>query len=327
MNSAGLDRSEAPPDAGLVHEPVLRARVLEALQPEAGSVCVDGTYGRGGHARVLLEAIGDGTLIAADRDPDAIAHAQACWGADPRVQIWQAPLSTLPERLIQAGYAGRVDALLVDLGVSSPQLEDPERGFGFRQDGPLDMRMDPGQEETALSLLQRLDARALQRLIARYGEDRAAGRIARAIVAARDAGTLPGTTRELARLIEETVGRPPARRGPQRHPATLTFQALRIAVNGELDELDRFLAGVIDVLAPGGRLAVISFHSLEDRRVKRALRDASRAGDLPPSVPVAPEGLQPRLRLCGGAIRADDAEIQANPRARSAVLRVAERLT
>lgn len=322
MSTAEPDKAEEISPGREAHEPVLLARVLDALAVRPDGRYVDCTYGRGGHAAPLRAELDEGRLIVADRDPEAVAHARDRFADDPRVTVWRARLSGVPERLREEGWAGRVNGILADLGVSSPQLETPERGFGFRQEGPLDMRMEPDTGESALELLRRVDRRELTRILREFGEEREARRIAHALVAAREADALPETTRDLAGLVEAEV----KAREPSRHPATRTFQALRIAVNRELEELERFLAEVIDLLAPGGRLVVIAFHSLEDRRVKRALRDASRVGDLPPSVPVAPEGLRPRLRLVGRAQHADEDEVRRNPRARSAVLRVAERL-
>ncbi|MBK1735597.1 16S rRNA (cytosine(1402)-N(4))-methyltransferase [Halorhodospira abdelmalekii] len=305
------------------HAPVLLDAVLEGLAPRAEGLYVDATYGRGGHAQALFRALGRGELIVADRDPEAIAHARHHFADRPRCHVVQARLGELPEVLQSRGWAGRVAGVLVDLGVSSPQLDDAVRGFSFRHDGPLDMRMDPESGISAAELLQQLSQRELARILRRYGEEPQAGRIARAVVAAREAGAPPLRTRDLVALIEEAG----VRGTPGRHAATRTFQALRIAVNDELGELERFLAGVIELLEPGGRLAVIAFHSLEDRLVKRFIRDASRVGDLPPSVPVVPVDLRPRLRPLGRARRADVAEVAANPRSRSAVLRLAERLS
>ncbi|WP_338018624.1 16S rRNA (cytosine(1402)-N(4))-methyltransferase RsmH [Halorhodospira halochloris] len=305
------------------HQPVLLGPVLAGLHIRPEGVYVDATYGRGGHARAILEKLSDqGRLIVADRDPEAVAHAQKVLGGDERCVILRVTLAELPQLLEQRGEAGIVDGLLADLGVSSPQLDSPQRGFSFQHDGPLDMRMDPQRGESAAQLLERSTAQELTRLIRSYGEERQAGRIARAIVRARESHQAPRTTRELAGLIEGVI----KKREPGRHPATRTFQALRIAVNDELNELEAFLDRAIDLLRPAGRLAIIAFHSLEDRRVKRFIRDASRSGDLPPAVPVVPEGLRPRLSPVGKAYRADQVELAANRRARSAVLRIAERL-
>ncbi|MFP4129198.1 MAG: 16S rRNA (cytosine(1402)-N(4))-methyltransferase RsmH [Halorhodospira sp.] len=305
------------------HRPVLYEATLEALALHPAGIYVDATYGRGGHACGILAALGaQGRLIVADRDPEAVDHARRTLGADPRCTVLHSDLAGLPTALSRIGVAGAVDGLLVDLGISSPQVDDPERGFSFQRDGPLDMRMDPDTGESAAGLLSRASVRELSGILRRLGEERHANRIARAIVMARDAGELPRTTHELARLVERAV----PRREPGRHPATRTFQALRIAVNDELGQLDHFLQGAIDLLRPGGRLAAIAFHSLEDRRVKRFMRRSASVGDLPPSVPVPPEGCQPRLRTIGRPVQAGTEEIAGNRRARSAVLRTAERL-
>lgn len=305
------------------HRSVLREAAIEALGVRPGGCYVDGTFGRGGHAAAILERLGrEGRLWLIDRDPAAIALARARYGDDPRCHICQISFARARERLLEAGLGGRIDGFLLDLGVSSPQLDDPARGFSFLREGPLDMRMDNTTGDTAAALLARASGRELARILREYGEERHAGRIARAVVVAREAGALPDTTTALAALVERVV---PGRE-PGKHPATRTFQALRIAVNGELGELERFLGGVVELLAAGGRLVVISFHSLEDRLVKRFMRDRSRVGDLPPGVPVAPPELQPVLRLIGRRARPEAAEVAANPRARSAVMRVAERL-
>jgi len=285
---------------------------------------MDGTYGRGGHADAIASRLGpQGRLWATDRDPDAVADGHERFRHDPRCAVSQAGFEELPARVQGAGLSGRVDGLLLDLGVSSPQLDDAERGFSIRRDGPLDMRMDPGQGESAYAWLCRAPAGEIRRVLHTYGEERHARRITNAIIAARDAGELPRRTGEFAALVREAM---PAEQGP-RHPATRVFQAIRIHINGELAALDRLLAGVCGVLAPGGRLVVISFHSLEDRRVKRFMRDHSRIGDLPPGAPEPPPEKRPSLRVVGKPIRADDNEVAANPRARSAVMRVAERLS
>lgn len=320
---AANQRAEAGPETAQAHRPVLLESVLEGLRPQAGGVYCDATYGRGGHAEALLQRIGPGgRLIVADRDPEAVAAARQRHGSDERVTVLHCTLAELHHALDELQLRGRLDGLLADLGVSSPQVDDPQRGFSFQRDGPLDMRMDPGAGESARELLARTGERDLARILRDHAEERQARRIARAIVRARDAGSLPETTGALAALVESVV----PRREPGRHPATRTFQALRIAVNDELGQIDGFLEHAIDLLAPGGRLAVIAFHSLEDRRVKRFIRRASSVGDLPPSVPVVPEEAQPRLKPVGRAIQADDTERDANPRARSAVLRIAERV-
>lgn len=305
------------------HRPVLLEAALQGLAINPAGLYVDATYGRGGHAKAVLAQLGDkGRLIVADRDPEAIAHAQAELGGDQRCVVFHSNLADLPQLLFEHGVSGIAAGVLADLGVSSPQLGSASRGFSFQYDGPLDMRMDPQRGESAAQLLARLSQHEITRILRNYGEERQASRIARAIIRAREDGRLPCTTTQLAELVDEVV----VAREPGRHAATRTFQALRIAVNDELNQLDSFLSASIDLLKPGGRLAVIAFHSLEDRRVKRFIRNASRAGDLPPAVPVVPEGLRPRLRPLDRGRRPEDDEIATNRRARSAVLRVAEKL-
>ncbi|MCG5527467.1 MULTISPECIES: 16S rRNA (cytosine(1402)-N(4))-methyltransferase RsmH [Halorhodospira] len=324
MSAAEMRAVAEQKPTATTHRPVLYEAALEALAVRPDGCYVDATYGRGGHARGILERLGPrGQLWVADRDPEALAHARETLSDDPRCTVLGAELADLPRMLSGYGLTAGIDGLLADLGISSPQVDNPDRGFSFQRDGPLDMRMDPSSGESAAALLERLSVREIAGILRQLGEERHAGRIARAVVAAREAGEPPRTTLALARLVEQAV----PRREPGRHPATRTFQALRIAVNDELGQLDRFLDGAIDLLAPGGRLAVIAFHSLEDRRVKRFIRRASSVGDLPPSVPVPPEGCQPRLRPLGRDLRAGDDEVAGNPRARSAVLRVAERLS
>jgi len=297
------------------HRPVLLEEVLEVLDVRAQGRYVDATYGRGGHARAILARLGpEGRLLVLDRDPEAVAHARARLGADPRVDVAHASFARLGELLDGRGWRGRVDGVLMDLGVSSPQLEDPARGFSFLREGPLDMRMDPAAGESAAEWLARAPEREIARVLRDYGEERYARRIARAIVRARPLRT----TRELAEVVAAAV----PRREPGRHPATRTFQAIRIHVNRELEALRAGLEQAVEALAPGGRIAVISFHSLEDRIVKRFLRARARPAPPAPGLPAPP----PTLRLLGRPRRPGEAEVAANPRARSAVLRAAERL-
>ena len=302
------------------HAPVLLGEALEALAVRPDGFYVDATFGRGGHSRALLEQLGErGTLLAIDRDPQAVAAARAQFGADPRATIVHAPFSRLGEVL---GDAGRpADGILLDLGVSSPQLDDASRGFSFLRDGPLDMRMDPGSGESAADWLARAGEREIATVIARLGEDRFARRIARAIVDARSAEPI-GTTGRLAEVVSRAV----PTREPGKHPATRTFQALRIHVNRELEELEEVLPQAVDCLAPGGRLAVISFHSLEDRMVKRFLRRAAQDDPAWAGLPAIPAQARAKLRLVGRAVFPSEEEVAANPRARSAVLRAAERV-
>jgi 16S rRNA (cytosine1402-N4)-methyltransferase len=295
---------------------------MQALGVTADGVYIDATFGRGGHARAILERLGPaGRLLAADRDPEALASGAALAAAEPRLTLAHAAFHDLPGLVEQAGLTRRVDGLLADLGVSSPQLDSPERGFAFSAEGPLDMRMDPAAGSSAAEWLGTAQERDIAQVLRDYGEERFARRIARAICTARAERPI-ATTRQLADLCERAV----PTREPGKHPATRTFQALRIQVNAELDELKALLAGALDLLAAGGRLVVISFHSLEDRIVKRFIRDESRGGALPKGVPVTDDQVPRRLKPIGGAVRASEEEVRANPRARSAVLRAAERL-
>ncbi|HUB89887.1 MAG TPA: 16S rRNA (cytosine(1402)-N(4))-methyltransferase RsmH [Dyella sp.] len=300
------------------HIPVMLDEAVEGLAVRAGGRYLDGTFGRGGHARAVLSRLGpEGRLLLMDRDPQAIATAQQAFAADPRVSIRHANFSTLAE---WDETAQGLDGVLLDLGVSSPQLDEAARGFSFMADGPLDMRMDPTQGESAADFLARADEREIADVLWVYGEERFSRKIARAIVEHRQASPI-ARTGELAALVERAIGR----REPGKHPATRTFQALRIRVNGELEAVERGLEAALERLKPGGRLAVISFHSLEDRRVKQFIRDhsgrvqGSRRG---PPVAAAPA----RLAAVGKAQFPTAAEQAANPRARSAVLRVAEKL-
>jgi len=305
------------------HEGVLVEPAMEALNVQTNGRYIDGTYGRGGHASALAGRLGfDGRLWLLDRDPEAVADAQARFGDDPRCSIVQSGFEDIPAQARDAGVAGQIDGVCLDLGVSSPQFDDGRRGFSFRNDGPLDMRMDPTAGETAYQWLLRAPAGEIRRVIRVYGEQRHARRVTDAIVSARGQGNLPNSTSAFAELIREAM---PAPRSGERHPATKVFQAIRIHINNELAALDQLLAGVCDVLAPGGRLVIISFHSLEDRRVKRFMRDRSRVGELPPGVAEPPPEKRPTLRVVGKPVRPTEAEVATNPRSRSAVMRVAER--
>lgn len=308
--------------AALPHQPVLLAEVLAALNLRPDGCYLDATFGRGGHTAALLAALGpEGRLLALDRDPEAERCALARFGEDCRLAFMRSAFGRLAERVAEAGLMGRLDGVLFDLGVSSPQFDDPARGFSFSRAGPLDMRMDPSMGISAATWLARVDAAELERVLAEWGEERFHRRVARALVAARQRAPIV-TTAQLAEIIAAAV----PTREPGQHPATRAFQAIRIAVNDELGQLQAALPQAVQALAPGGRLAVISFHSLEDRLVKRFLRDQARGREWPLDLPVqgGPEGMT--LRLIGRAIRPGAAEIAANPRARSAVLRIAERL-
>ena len=304
----------------LAHAPVLLEAVVAALAVRPDGIYVDATYGRGGHSRALLAGLGSGgKLIVVDRDPQAVENARQEFGTDPRVEIHYATF----DRVAALLGAARADGILFDLGVSSPQLDDPERGFSFLRDGPLDMRMDPGAGASAAEFLAHASEREIGDVIAEFGEDRLARRIARAIVAARDAAPLT-TTSALAEAVTAAV--PVRMRELGKHPATRTFQALRIKVNREIELLESALEAALEGLAIGGRLAVISFHSLEDRPVKRFMRRLAAEDPVWRGMPDVPLEAQPRLALIGKAQHADEHEVARNPRARSAVLRVAEKL-
>ena len=292
---------------------------VAALAIKADRVYVDATFGRGGHSRKILESIGQaGRLIALDRDHVAIEAAQSI--KDPRFEALHASFGRLRAVLSAVGVK-QVAGVLLDLGVSSPQLDDPNRGFSFRHDGPLDMRMDQGQEQDAAQWLNYASEQEIAEVVKDYGEERFAKQIARSIVTTRGERPL-STTRQLAALVAGAV----KTRERGQDPATRTFQAVRIFLNRELEELALVLPQALDVLEPGGRLAVISFHSLEDRIVKRFMRDAAHPDALPSRLPLKATQLpQPKLNIIGKPVHATDAEIAANPRARSAVLRVGEK--
>jgi len=300
------------------HFPVMLPQVLEGLRIRKDGGYLDGTLGRGGHARAVLERLGpEGRLLLMDKDPEAIVSAERLFGADARVAIRRGSFAALAEW--DATRAG-LDGVLFDLGVSSPQLDVAERGFSFRNDGPLDMRMDPTSGESAAQWLAHANAHDIADVLWTYGEEKLSRKIAAAIVMDRE--TAPFTrTSQLAEMIARVVGRGDSKI----HPATRSFQAIRIFINRELEDLERGLAAAHERLKPGGRLVVISFHSLEDRIVKRFIAGHAKAPPGNRRMP-APEHFSPSLREIGGAQRADDAETALNPRSRSAVLRVAEKI-
>jgi len=304
------------------HIPVLAAEALAGLALEAGGYYVDATFGRGGHTSLLLQALGrEGRVLALDRDPQAIASGRQRFADEMRLTLVHASFADLGALVPAHAHQRACRGVLFDLGVSSPQLDDPQRGFSFRADGPLDMRMDPTRGEPVSAWIARAGIDEIRQVIATFGEERFARRVAQAIVAARRERALTRTG-ELAALVAGAV----RTREPGKHPATRTFQALRMFANDELRQLERGLSGALDALAPGGRLAVISFHSLEDRLVKRFMQRESQIDPALKSLPVVPAAAQPRLKLIGRKSRPAPAELQRNPRARSALLRVAERL-
>jgi 16S rRNA (cytosine1402-N4)-methyltransferase len=304
------------------HIPVLADEALEALALETDGYYVDATFGRGGHTALLLQALGpEGRVLALDRDPQAIAAGAQRFSGEMRLALVHASFANIGA-LVPAHAGGRpCRGVLFDLGVSSPQLDDPARGFSFRADGPLDMRMDPTRGEPVCAWLARASVDEIREVISTLGEERFARRVAQAIVAARREHPIE-RTRELAELIARAV----RTREPGKHPATRTFQALRMHANDELGQLEQALAGAVDSLAAGGRLAVISFHSLEDRLVKRCLQRESQLDPAVASLPIVPPQLTPRLKLIGRKLRPSREEVMRNPRARSALLRVAEKL-
>lgn len=304
------------------HVPVLLGPVLEGLNIKASGCYVDGTFGRGGHSRAILEQLTvNGRLIAIDRDPQAIASAPQALLSDPRFELIRGESAQLEKFIDERGLRGSVDGVLLDLGVSSPQLDEAGRGFSFLRDGPLDMRMDPDAGISAADWLARVDEKELKRVLKIYGEERNAARIARAIVSARDEAPIRRTG-QLAKIIADAA----PSHGDRIHPATRSFQAIRIVINDELEQLRAVLEQSVRVLRRGGRLCVISFHSLEDRLAKRFIRESSRESEQYRGMPSVPEAYRPTLKAIGKLIEATAAEVAVNRRARSARLRVAERL-
>jgi 16S rRNA (cytosine1402-N4)-methyltransferase len=304
------------------HVPVLLGPVLEGLNIRASGCYVDATFGRGGHSSAILERLtANGRLIAIDRDPQAVASAPQALLDDPRFELIRGESAQLEKFIDARGLRGSVDGVLLDLGVSSPQLDEAGRGFSFLRDGPLDMRMDPDAGVSAADWLASVDEKELKRILKTYGEERFAARIAAAIVAARDEQPIRRTG-QLASIIADAV---PAH-ADKIHPATRSFQAIRIVINDELEQLRAALEQSVNVLRHGGRLCVISFHSLEDRIVKRFMREASRESEQYRGMPSVPPEHRPKLKVIGRLIEATAEEIAANRRARSARLRVAERL-
>tara|TARA_R110001583_G_scaffold67490_7_gene192921 strand:- start:31768 stop:32715 length:948 start_codon:yes stop_codon:yes gene_type:complete len=303
------------------HITVLLDEAVNGLALKKDGIYVDGTFGRGGHSRYILDRLGEnGRLIAIDRDPRAIAVGQDLMKQDARFSIVHGPFSGLAEYIKELGLTGKIDGVLLDLGVSSPQLDDAERGFSFMRDGPLDMRMDPTSGISAADWLAKADVDDIGWVLKTFGEEKFAYRIARAIVADREETPFLRTL-DLAKLIERLC----PKREKKKHPATRSFQAIRIYVNSELEEIHKVLDGALEVLAVGGQLSVISFHSLEDRIVKRFIRKQEKGREYPPGLPLTDAQMQSgkTLKAIGKALKPSAREIDENPRARSSVLRVA----
>jgi 16S rRNA (cytosine1402-N4)-methyltransferase len=304
-----------------MHQAVLLQEAVEALVTTTSGFYVDGTFGRGGHSRAVLSLLdSDGQLLAVDKDPAACAVAQQLTLSESRFKFYHGSFTALPDQLRGMGV-GPVDGILLDLGVSSPQLDDSERGFSFMNDGPLDMRMDTTTGQTAAQWLSCVAEADLARVLREYGEERFSRRIAAAIVSARQEQAIT-TTAVLAKIVTEAN----PKWEKHKHPATRSFQAIRIYINRELEDLKELLAAAIDLLCVGGRLVVISFHSLEDRLVKRFMRDMSRGEKVPMGVPIRDSELNRRMRVVGKAVKASMEEVSENVRSRSAVLRVAEKI-
>ena len=311
------------------HSTVLLHETVEGLALKENGIYIDGTFGRGGHSRLILSKLSaNGRLIAIDRDPKAVAEAQKI--QDSRFHIEHSAFSDILPICEKLNLVGKIDGILLDLGVSSPQLDDAARGFSFMKDGPLDMRMDNSQGLSAAEWLQRVSEQDLAWVLKTFGEERFAKKIAKAIVdynksAVQNGGECLTRTLQLAELIAQTV----PFKDKHKHPATRSFQAIRIFINAELDELEKVLASALAVLAPGGRLSIISFHSLEDRMVKHFMRKQSQGEAIPKGLPLREDQIQrnQRLKVIGKAIMPSEDEIAQNPRARSAVLRIAERLS
>jgi 16S rRNA (cytosine1402-N4)-methyltransferase len=309
------------------HQPVLLDEVLEALNIKPGGIYLDATFGRGGHTKAILDRLGsEGRMLAFDQDPEAIEHGRRQFADESRIEFVHCNFSQVERVIVEHGLEHRIDGVLMDLGVSSPQLDDAERGFSFLRSGPLDMRMDTSKGESAMQWLAKVKFHDLVNVLRRYGEERFAKRIASAVLQAREIkaaeNKIISETGELAEIIANAV---PVKE-KNKHPATRSFQAIRIYINQELQAIEQGLQGAASVLAVGGRLAVISFHSLEDRMVKRFMRDSSSRPRLPAGLPIIEKDEEPPYRLVGKGRVAGKAETSKNPRARSARLRVLERV-
>ena len=307
----------------LIHQPVLLEEALTSLNIKPDGCYVDGTFGRGGHSQEIMNQLSaNGKLLAFDKDPQAIQQAMTMAANDERLHVKQGSFTQLQQTVEELGWKGKVDGVFLDLGVSSPQLDDAERGFSFRFDGPLDMRMDTTNGMSASQWLASAEEKDIAQVLFDYGEEKFGRRIARAIVEARQEQPI-NTTKRLASIV--AAANPSHEKG--KNPATRSFQAIRIFINQELDDLQICLAQAVNLLAPGGRLVVISFHSLEDRIVKRFIREQCKGDDFPLDLPVMHVELNQNMKLIGKTIKAGPTELKENPRARSAVMRVAEKLS
>jgi len=307
-------------DANTAHQPVLLAEVIEKLNINSNGIFIDCTFGRGGHSREILKSLStEGRLLVLDRDAEAIAYANEYFANDARLLIEQKNFSQILTAANKYNFVGKVNGILLDLGVSSPQLDDPTRGFSFKREGPLDMRMDADAGQSAATWLQQVEAKELVRVLKEYGQERFAKKIANAIIQQREVAPLE-TTKQLAELVQKTIGRT----NEKKHPATRTFQAIRIFINKELEELATALDDCFELLAASGRLLVITFHSLEDQIVKNFIRKYNQS-DLPRKLPVMEE-FTPKLKKVCKAIKSSEHEVDKNPRARSAKLYVLERV-
>jgi len=304
------------------HKSVLLQECIDALAIKSDGIYIDGTFGRGGHSRAILEKLSaKGQLIAIDKDPVAIDHADQLLSDDERFSIVQSSYAEIKEIAKQKSLLGKVDGILLDCGVSSPQLDQAERGFSFMQDGPLDMRMDTSQALDAKTWVNETSSEEMARVFKLYGEERFAKRIANAIVTERQE-KLFETTLQLAEVVKAAH----PRWEKHKHPATRVFQAIRIEINKELADLEKFLADCLEVLAVGGRLVIISFHSLEDRLVKQFMRNTEQGPQIPKEIPIMPQQVEKQFKRIGKAIKPNEEEINHNVRARSAVLRIGEKL-
>jgi len=304
------------------HQSVLLQQAVDALVTDRDGIYIDGTFGRGGHSREILKHLNDaGTLLVVDKDPEAISVAEQLEQQDPRVNVAHCSFAEIADLAGTKGVAGAVSGVLLDLGVSSPQLDDAERGFSFSKDGPLDMRMNNAEGITAAQWVAETAEAEMVRVFFEYGEERYSRRIARAIIAARKESTITSTL-QLAEIVKQAH---PAWE-KHKHPATRVFQAIRIHINHEMSDLEQALTGIVDVLKTGGRMVIISFHSLEDRLVKQFIQREERGDDFPPDMPVTQAQLNPRLKRVGKPVKADSTEVDGNVRSRSAVLRIAEKI-